>query len=175
MLTWTYHSNSKGLMLWPSVLRQFRTSNLDHWTSTHWGRMTHICIGNLTIIDWCQAIIWTNAGILLIGPLKTNFSEIFAEIITFSKENLFESVVCEMAAILSRPQCFNKIDCNSVGVWYSPASCDHLATFKVMYWSLKWLIYTHSNSVLIHKKNCGICIRCPFKISFPFLNKSLDS
>ena len=31
-----------------------------------------------------QAIIWTSAGILLIGPLGTNFSEIFIEIITFS-------------------------------------------------------------------------------------------
>ena len=51
---------------------------------THWGRVTHICVGNLTIIGsdngllpgWRQAIIWTNAGILLIGPLGTNFSEI---------------------------------------------------------------------------------------------------
>ena len=40
----------------------------------------HICIGNLTIIgsddglvpSWHQAIIWTNAGILLIEPLGTN-------------------------------------------------------------------------------------------------------
>ena len=31
-----------------------------------------------------QAIIWTNAGILLIGPLGTNFSEILTEIHTFS-------------------------------------------------------------------------------------------
>ena len=30
-----------------------------------------------------QAIIWTNAGILLIGPLGTNFSEILIEIHTF--------------------------------------------------------------------------------------------
>ena len=51
---------------------------------THWGRVTHICVGNLTIIGSDnglspgrrQAIIWTNAGILLIGPLGTNFSEI---------------------------------------------------------------------------------------------------
>ena len=27
-----------------------------------------------------QAIIWTNAGILLIGPLRTNFSEIFIQV-----------------------------------------------------------------------------------------------
>ena len=31
-----------------------------------------------------QAIIWTSAGILLIGPLGTNFSEILIEIYTFS-------------------------------------------------------------------------------------------
>ena len=31
----------------------------------------------------CQAIIWTNAGILLIGHLGTNFSEISVEIHTF--------------------------------------------------------------------------------------------
>ena len=30
-----------------------------------------------------QAIIWTNAGIFLIGPLKTNFSEILIEIWVF--------------------------------------------------------------------------------------------
>ena len=61
-------------------------------TLTHWGRTTHICVGNLTINgsdnglspDRRQAIILTNAGILLIGPLGTNFSEILIEIITFS-------------------------------------------------------------------------------------------
>ena len=31
-----------------------------------------------------QVIIWTNAGILLIGPLGTNFGEILIEINTFS-------------------------------------------------------------------------------------------
>ena len=59
---------------------------------THWGRVTHICISKLTIIGSddgvtpspCQAIIWTTAGISLIGSLGTNFSEIFIEIYTFS-------------------------------------------------------------------------------------------
>ena len=35
-----------------------------------------------------QAIIWTNAGILLIGPLGTNFSEILIGIQTFSLKKL---------------------------------------------------------------------------------------
>ena len=51
---------------------------------THWGRVMHICVGKLTIIasdnglspERRQAIIWTNAGLLLIGPLRTNLSEI---------------------------------------------------------------------------------------------------
>ena len=50
--------------------------------------MTHICISKLSVVgldnglspDQRQAIIWTNVGILLIGPLATNFSEILIEI-----------------------------------------------------------------------------------------------
>ena len=63
---------------------------------THWGRVTHICVGKLSIIGSDnglspkrrQAIIWTNAGILLIGPLGTNFSEILIEIQTFSLKKI---------------------------------------------------------------------------------------
>ena len=59
---------------------------------THWGRVTHICASELSILDSDnglspgrrQAIIKTNAGILLIWPLGTNFSEILIEINTFS-------------------------------------------------------------------------------------------
>ena len=59
---------------------------------THWGRVTHTCVSDLTSIgsdnglspSRRQAIIWTNAGILLIGPLGTNFSENSIEILTFS-------------------------------------------------------------------------------------------
>ena len=59
---------------------------------THWGRVTHICVGKLTILGSDnglspgrrQAIIWTNAGMLLIEPSWTNFSEILFRIQTFS-------------------------------------------------------------------------------------------
>ena len=54
--------------------------------------MTHICVSKLTIIasdngllpGRRQAIIWTNAGILLIRTLGTNFSEILGETDSFS-------------------------------------------------------------------------------------------
>ena len=58
----------------------------------HLGRVTHVCVSKITIIGSDngfspgrrQAIIWTNVGILLIGPLGTNFSEILIEIYAFS-------------------------------------------------------------------------------------------
>ena len=76
---------------------------------THWGRVTHICISNLTIIgsdnglspDWCQAITWTNVGILLIGPLETNFSEMLIEIHTF----LIKKIHLKMSSGKWQPFC----------------------------------------------------------------------
>ena len=64
----------------------------------HCGWVTHICVNKLTSIGWdnglspCrrQAIISTNAGILLIRTSGTNFSEIFSEfhIFLFMKMHL---------------------------------------------------------------------------------------
>ena len=60
---------------------------------THCGREKHICVSKLAIIGsmslacrlfGTKPIIWTNAGILLIGHLWTNFSEILSKIHTFS-------------------------------------------------------------------------------------------
>ena len=53
----------------------------------NWGRVTHVCIANLITIgsdnglspDRHQAIIWSNVGILSIGPSKINFSEFLIE------------------------------------------------------------------------------------------------
>ena len=76
---------------------------------THWGRVTHICVGKLTIIGSDnglspgrrQAIIWTNYGILLIWPLGTNFTEILIEIYTFS----FKKMHLKMLSGKCRPFC----------------------------------------------------------------------
>ena len=48
-----------------------------------------------------QAIIWTNAGILSIGPIETNFSEILIEILTFS----FKKKHLKMSSAKWRPFC----------------------------------------------------------------------
>ena len=76
---------------------------------THWGRETHIWVHNLTIIGSDnglspgrrQAIIWTNAGILLIGTLWTNFSEILIRIRIFS----FKKMGLKMSSAKWRPFC----------------------------------------------------------------------
>ena len=76
---------------------------------TLWGRVTHICVSKLTIIGpdnglspgRRQAIIWTNAGILLIGPLGTNFSENLIGIQTFS----FKKMSLKMSSAKWRPFC----------------------------------------------------------------------
>ena len=71
--------------------------------------MTHKCISKLTIIGSDnglssgrrQAIIWTNARILLIGALGTNNSEIVIEIYTFSfKKKDLKMLFGKGAAIL---------------------------------------------------------------------------
>ena len=79
---------------------------------THWGRVTHICVSRLTIIgsdnglspDRRQAIIWTNVGLLLIGPLGTNFSEIVIEILTFS----FKKMRLKVSSAKRRPFCLGR-------------------------------------------------------------------
>ena len=100
-----------------SNLSQFKVPTICFRDSlTHWGRVTHICVSRLTItgsdngLSPCrrQAITWTNDGILLIGPLGTNFSEILIENHTFSFKKIHLKCPLEMAAILSRPQCVKR-------------------------------------------------------------------
>ena len=77
--------------------------------STHWGRVTHICVSKLTIIGSDnglspgrrQAITWTNAGILLIGPLGTTFNETSIEIHIFS----FKKIHLKLSSGKRRPFC----------------------------------------------------------------------
>ena len=88
----------------------------DKWTIDNlfnlfnWGWVTHACVTKLTIIgsdsglvpSRHQAIICTNAGILLIGPLLTNFGKILIEIYNFHSRKCIWKF--RMAAIFSRSQ-----------------------------------------------------------------------
>ena len=114
-------SLSDGHVYWCIYESLSLTGFQDIWSNaglllTHWGRVTHIYVSKITIIGSDnglspgrrQAIIWTNAGILLIGkkihlqmssvkclpfclglnvlirPLRTNFSAISTKIQMFS-------------------------------------------------------------------------------------------
>ena len=89
-----WEPNCQNRKVWPHTIAWTRRV-VACWNIlsalTHWGRVTHICVGTNTNIGsdnglspgGRQAIIWTNAGILLIGPLATNFSEILIEILKF--------------------------------------------------------------------------------------------
>ena len=88
----------------------------------HWGWVMHIYVSNLTIIGsdngllpgWHQAIIWTNDGILLIRPLRTN-SEILIRIHKFS----FQKKHLKMSSAKWRPFCLSlEVLSFDVEEWY---------------------------------------------------------
>ena len=107
---------------------------------THWGRVTHICVGKLTIIgsdnglspDRRQAIIWTNAGLLLIEPLGTNFSEILIVILAFS----FKKMRLKVSSAKRRPFCLGLNVLNFFGV--SHCICWNLQMIFVVSYSCGW-------------------------------------
>ena len=79
------------IIWWPVSRRVYASPSLNQ-LSTDWGRVTHICVSKITINGLApgrpQAIIWSNAGILLIRRLGTNVSEISSEIRTFSLKKM---------------------------------------------------------------------------------------
>ena len=132
---------------------------------THWGRGTHICVVKLTIIGSDngvspgrrQAIIWTNAGILLIGPLGTNFIEILIGIQTFSCKKMH----LKMSSAKWRPFCLGLnvlIRCCSKGVDKDSNATfiNHDDVIKWKHFSRYWLF----ESLLFNMQNIMfVCIR----------------
>ena len=122
--TWLWHSSSTWSTYWRSMLsrvtRRLINWKFDTWFAvrlndnlttqlTHWGRVTHICVGKLIIIgsdnglspDRRQASIWTNAGLLSIGRLRIYFSENLIKIQHFSLKKLHVKV----SSAKWRPSC----------------------------------------------------------------------
>ena len=83
-------------------------------TLTHWGWVTHMCVSKLTTTGSDnglapgrrQTIIWTNAGMLLIRPLGTNFSKILIGVQTFS----FKKMELKMSSAKWHPFCLGLIE-----------------------------------------------------------------
>ena len=87
---------------------------------THWGRVTHICVSKITIIgsdnglspDRRQAIIWTNAELLSIGPLRTYFNENLIKIQQFSLTKMH----VKMSSAKWRPSCLG-LNVLMISIW----------------------------------------------------------
>ena len=126
---------------------------------THWGRVTHICVSKLTIIvsdnglspGRRQATIWTNAGILLSRPLRTNFSEILIRIKRFS----FKKMHFKMSSAKWRPFCLGLNELMSTGplgtffseIWIKINCCQQIVGHLIPHCVNK--ISLHSEPILI--------------------------
>ena len=134
--------------------------------------MTHICVGNLSIIGSDnglsparrQAIIWTNAGILSIRSLGTHFTEILSKNHTFS----FKKMHLKTSSAKWRPSCLGlnvlMLAIAKECVWY---------TYIWNTLSIKCVLWNKYSRIATHKANsntimCGILYRpnnCDFKSS----------
>ena len=138
--------------------------------------MTHICVGKLTSIGSDdglspgrrQTIIWINAGILLIGPLETNFSEILIaiETVSFKKKHL------KMSSGKCRPQCVKQRFCSfshwtDVTNWtqvllsvhwgsYFCWNCQPLLHWRPSYWLLPACIVAAESSRVFSVRGRGL-------------------
>ena len=97
----------------------------------HWGRVTHVCVSKIFIIGsdnglspgQCQAIIWTNAEILVIGPQGTNFNEILIKI------HIFSFKIIHLKMLSGKWQPF-RLGLNMLSAWRHQAT-----TWNNHYWS----------------------------------------
>ena len=106
----TYHLNCQNLS----------NGCRDIGLLTHWGRVTHICIVNLIIIDSDNGLspgqhqTLTNAELLLILPLGTNFGEILIKILTVS----LKKMCLKWSSAKWRPFCLGLNVLTYVLLWY---------------------------------------------------------
>ena len=138
--------NYYGLLLWQSCFTG-GLSTEDH-SLTHWGWVTHICVSKLTIIGSDnglspgrrQAIIWTNARILLIGPLGTNFREILFKLYAFS----FKKMHLKM----------------SPGKWWPSCLCLNVFSLGSHVISQSWVRWNRGSQRKMEENNHSQCCSC---------------
>ena len=123
--------------------------------------MTHICVSKLTIIgsdnglspERRQANIWTNPGILLIGTLGTNLSEILSEIHTFS----FKKMHLKTLSAKRQPFC---LGLNVLTHWgLGPISQKFFSTVILIRWKTHFVLVT-SMAIKIPMKFCTCQYSC---------------
>ena len=112
----------------------------------HWGRVMHVCFTKLSVIGSDnglspgrhQAIIWTNAGILLIWPLGTNYSDMLIEIHTVS----FRKIHLKMLSAKWQPFCLSLNELK-----YTTSHC----LFSTQHWSTLQWHHNECNGISNHR------------------------
>ena len=115
--------------------------------------MTHICVNKLTITGLNnglspgrrQAIIWTNAGILLIRTLGTNFRKIRSKIHAFS----FKKMHLKMSSAKWRLFCLGLNVLREKACFFFPHSRGLIELFLPKFWVKQWsgrMFYTTASS-----------------------------
>ena len=105
-----YHN----LAIHVNPIRKSKISSIENGSTrylTHWSLAMCICVGKLNINGSnngllparCQVSIWTSAGILLIGPLRSNFGEILIKVLRFS----FKKMHLKMSSVKWQPSCLS--------------------------------------------------------------------
>ena len=125
----------------------------------HWGRVTHICVDKLTSIasdngvspGRRQAIIWNIAGIMLIGPLGTNFSDILIEIQTFS----LKKIRLKKSSAKRRPFCLGLYVLKCQPSWFQDGWPNMKHFPHLLAFPLYWLLWRESTC---HRCSLIICI-----------------
>ena len=141
------------------------------WCLTHWGRVTLICVSKLIIIGSdnglspgrLQAIVWTDAGILLIGPLGTNFSEILIGIDIFS----IKEMQLKISSAKCRPFC---LGLNELSTRASVATVlsTHLCISSCLWIKAIYALFGTLHICFINKHSLEVMNSCVIYCNVPF-------
>ena len=110
-------SNAENVSIWWRH-HVIKLSYVIDWTKIrnkhllpHWGRVTHICVGNITTIIGSENGL--SPRIYLIGPLGRDVSEILIESITF----LLKKMHLKVSSAKRRPYCLGLNVSSLASVW----------------------------------------------------------
>ena len=149
------------------LLLHYATNLLRQISLIHWGQVMHICVSRLIITGSDnglspyrrQAIIGTNAGILLIGTLGTNFSEILIAIHLLS----FKKMGLNVPSAKWRPLCLGLNVLNMIfngrDIWICPHA---LATGQIPF-----------VSILLYELEHGFKSVAPESLETPFTTRNI--
>ena len=138
----------------PAVLEVLQLG-IDHW-------MVIIGSDNGLSPGWCQAIIWTNAGILFIGPSGTNFSEILIDVLTVSfKKMCFKGSSAKWWRFWLSLNVLRATIGPLMGILFIP----YIHTLVHLSFQLFSFFNSNSNFVLVTCDSRFICIICIYLYS----------